>query len=117
MRLDMAGQERISKWELCKKFEFDYTNKWYMHNPATVLENETDKLLRDFDLQMDHLISARWTDHIIINKKWRTWRIFHFALPADHRVKLKESEENKYLDDATELKKNYGTWKGRLYQL
>ena len=28
-------------WEMCKKFKFDHTNKWYMHNPAPVLENDT----------------------------------------------------------------------------
>ena len=26
-------------WELCKKFKFDHTNKWYMHNLESVLEN------------------------------------------------------------------------------
>ena len=42
-----------------------------------------------------------------------------FAVPADHRVKLKESEKkDKYLDPARELKKkNRGTWKWRLYHL
>ena len=56
-------------WELCKKFKFDHANKWYMHNPASVLEKETHKLLWDFDIQIDHLISARQPDLIIINKK------------------------------------------------
>ena len=28
-----------------------------------------------------------------------------FAVPADHRIKLKECEKNKYLDLAKELKK------------
>ena len=40
-----------------------------MHNPATVPENETHKLQWDFDIQMDHLISARGPDLIIIKKK------------------------------------------------
>ena len=40
-----------------------------MHNPATVLENETDNLLSDFDLHTDPLISTRRADLIIINKK------------------------------------------------
>ena len=31
--------------EMCRKFQFDHTNKWYMHNPAPVLENDTHKLL------------------------------------------------------------------------
>ena len=46
-------------------------NKWYMHNPAPVLENVMHKLLWDFDLHTDHLISARRPDLIIINKKKR----------------------------------------------
>ena len=28
-------------WEICKKFKFHQTKKWYMHNPAPVLENNT----------------------------------------------------------------------------
>ncbi len=40
-----------------------------MHNPAPVLENDTHKLLWDFDIQTDHLISARRSDLIITKKK------------------------------------------------
>ena len=40
-----------------------------MHNPASVMENDTDKLLWGFDIQTDCLISARRQDLIIINKK------------------------------------------------
>ena len=54
---------------MCKKFKFDHTNKWYMHNPALVLENDSHKLLWDFNIQTDHLIPARRPDLIIINKK------------------------------------------------
>ncbi len=43
--------------------------KWYMHNPAPVRENDTHKLLWDFDIHTDHLIPARRPDLIIINKK------------------------------------------------
>ena len=38
-----------------------------MHNPAPVLENDTHKLLWDFDIQTDHLISARRPELIINN--------------------------------------------------
>ena len=54
---------------MCKKFIFDHTNKWYLHKPAPVLENDTHKHLLDFDIHTDHLISARSPDLIIINKK------------------------------------------------
>ena len=31
-----------------------HTNKWYMHKPTSVLENDTYKLLCDLDIQTDH---------------------------------------------------------------
>ena len=40
-----------------------------MHNPALVLENDSHKLLWDFNVQTDHLIPARRPDLIIINQK------------------------------------------------
>ena len=93
-------------WEMCKRFKFDHTNKWYMHNPAPVLENNTHELLWEFNIHTDHLISTRRSDLIIINKKKRTCKIVDFAVPADHRIKLKETEKkDKYLDLARELKK------------
>ena len=79
-----------------------------MHNPEPVLENDTHKLLWDFDIQTDHRISARRPDLIIINKKEKKkiCKIFNFDVPADHRIKLKECEKrDKYLDLARELKK------------
>ena len=86
--------------------KFNHTNKWNMHNPKSVLENETHKLHWDFEIQTDHQNSARRPDHIIINKKGRTCRIVEFAVPADHWVKLKEFEKrDNYLDLARELKK------------
>ena len=42
-------------------------------------------------------------------KKKSTCKIVDFTVPAEHRIKLKESEKkNKYLDLSRELK-NYGT--------
>ena len=53
-------------------------------------------------------MTARRLDLIIINKKKkkRICKIVYFAVPADHRINLKESEKkDKYLDLARELKK------------
>ena len=106
-RHDWLG--KVIHWEMCKKFKFDHTNKWYMHNPASILENDTHKLLWDFDIHTDHLISARRPDLIIIikiKKRKRICKIIDFAVPADHRIKLKECEKkDKCLDLARELKK------------
>ena len=40
-----------------------------MHNQEPVLENDTPKLMWDFNIQTDHLISAKRPNLIIINKK------------------------------------------------
>ena len=111
-RHDWVG--KVIDWEMRKKFKIDHTNKWYMHNPAHVLENDTHKLIWDFNIQTDHLIPVRRPDLIIINnkkkekkeKKKRICKVVDFDVPADHRINLKESEKkDKYLDLARELKK------------
>ena len=58
--------DKVIHRELCKKFQFDHMNKWYMYNPESVLENNMHKLLWDFDIQTDHQVSARRPDLIII---------------------------------------------------
>ena len=86
-----------------------------MQNPESILEKEIHKHPWDFEIQTDHLISARRRDQVIIKKtkkkrkkkkKRRTCWIVDFAVLADHRVKLKESEKSdKYLDLAREFTK------------
>ena len=66
-RHDWVG--KVIHWEMCKKFKFDHTNKWYMHNSAPVRENDTHKLLWDFNIQTDHLLPARRLNLMIINNK------------------------------------------------
>ena len=108
-RYDWVG--KVIHWEMHKKFKFDHTNKWYMHNPAPVLENNTHKLLWEFYIHTEPLISAKRPDLIIIKKKKkkkkkRICKIVDFAVPADHRIKLKECEKkDKYLELARDLKK------------
>ena len=57
-------------------------------------------------IKMDHHVSARWPDLMIVNKKKRSFWIVNFIILTDHRVKLKESKKrDKYLDLIRELKK------------
>ena len=72
-------------WELCKKSKFDHTNKSYMHNPTSILDNKTHKLQWNFDI-----ISARRPELIIIPppQTQGICRIVDFVVPAD-RVRLK----------------------------
>ena len=97
---------KVIHWEMCKKFKFDHANKWYMHYPAPIQENDTRKHLCDFNIQTYHLIPARRLYLIIINKRKRICKIVDIAVPADHRINVKECEKrDKYLDLARKLKK------------
>ena len=104
-RHDWVG--KAIHWELCKKSKFDHANKWYMHNPNSIVEDGTYKILWDFNIKTDHLISARRPDLIIIGKKI-SCKIADSLVPAENKVKLKE---NKKKDEYFDFEKNCGTRK------
>ena len=58
-----------------------------MHNPAFVLENDTHKLLWDFNIQTDPLIPARRPDLIIINNKKENLRNCRLCCPGGPQIK------------------------------
>ena len=97
---------KVIHWELCKKFNFHHTTKWYMQKSEPVLVNDTQRILWNFEVQTDHLIPARRPNLVLIDNKKRNCHLVDFAVQADHRVKMKESEKiDKYLDLARELRK------------
>ena len=63
-----------------------------MHNPESVLENETHKLLWDFGIQTDHLISARRPDLMILNKKKKNLLNSGLNRPANHWVNWRKAK-------------------------
>ena len=83
-----------------------------MHNPESVLENETHNVRWDFKIQTYHLISTRQRNSQ--QKIERASRIVDFAVQADNRVKVKRREKrDKHQDLTREQKKLHGTWKWR----
>ena len=95
-RHDWVG--KVFYWEMCKKFKFDHANKWYMHNPEPVLEN-------DPPVGLLYTNGSPNLSPYNNQLKKKICKIVHFAVPADHRIKLKVCEKrDKYLDLARELK-------------
>ena len=71
-----------------------------MPNQESVLENETQKILWDSEIQTDHLISARQPDLEMVKKKKKkkkeqTCRIVDFTVPADHRIKAERKRKER----------------------
>ena len=92
-------------WKLARKCNFEAGDKWYEHEPESVLENEDYKILWDFSIQPDHVIEARRPDLVVVDKE-RSCKIIDFAVPADSRVEEREKDQiEKYQDLGRELRK------------
>ena len=64
-----------------------------MHISEYILENETHKILWDFGIETVHQIQSRRPELELINEKKRTCHLVDFAVPVDHRMKIKEDEK------------------------
>ena len=85
---------------------FEAADKWYEHEPESVLVNEDYKILLDFSIQTDHVIEAQRSDLVVVDKKERSCKIIDFAVPGDSRIEEKEKDKTeKYQDLGRELHK------------
>ena len=86
-------------WELCKKIKFHHTNKWGKYKP------DCSRILRDFEIQMDHPLPTRRPDLVLSNKKKETCHLVDFVIPADHSEVTEGEKQDKYLDFTRGLKR------------
>ena len=97
---------KIVHWKLARKCNFEAGEKWYDHEPESVLENEDYKILWNFSIQTDHVIEARRPDLVVVDKKERSCKIIDFAVPGDRRIEEKEKDKvEKYQNLGRELQK------------
>ena len=90
---------RYIHWELCKKLDLDISSKWYEHKPPGVLEDGSNKILWDFNIQCDYVIEGRRPDIVVIHKDKKEYLIIDIAVPGDARLKAKEQEKVKKYQD------------------
>ena len=57
-REGMIIWEKIVHWKLARKCNFEAGDKWYEHEPESVLENEDYKILWDFSILNDFSIQT-----------------------------------------------------------
>ena len=85
------------------------TTKGYMHGAESILENWTQKFLRNFHIQTDHIIQARWPDQVTIDKKQKNCHLVDFAVLGDYKSENQRKwKRDKYFNLTQELK-NYET--------
>ena len=59
---------KIVHWKLARKCNFEAGDKWYEHEPESVLENDDYKILWYFSIQTDHVIETP-VDLVVVDKK------------------------------------------------
>ena len=101
-----------------------------MHKAEFILENDMHKVLCDFEIQNRHLIMAQKARTSTNQQQQRRGPAekVDIAVPADNKMKMKESETiDKYMDLARELKNdvecegdddsNYSCYTGNSFQM
>ena len=84
---------RLIHWSLCAKFDLDRSENSWSHCPPSVIENDRVKLLWDFNIYTDRVISARHPNIVVINKLDNTVQLINVSIPTDRHILFKENEK------------------------
>jgi len=97
-------------WCLCGSYGFQRSDRWWQHKPEPVLENDSFKILYDFNIFTDTRISARRPDLVLVDKEAKHSFLIDVACVMDRNVVSKENEKvDKYLDLSIELQRIWNT--------
>ena len=93
-------------WLLCGKYDIQRGHYGWRHSPCSVVVNNSVKLLWDFNIFVDHVISARRPDIVVIDKVSSVVTLIDVSIPADKHLTVKEEEKlSKYQDLRIELER------------
>ena len=110
-RHDNLGKKYIH-WKLARRCNFEAGDKWYEHEPESVLENEDYKILWDFSIQTDHVIEAQIPDLVAVDKREFVKLILQFQeIVGLRRRKIRQ----KNIKTWERSYRRYGMLKGRSY--
>ena len=68
-------------WALCGTYGFDRSEQCWQHKVETVLENETSKILWDFNIYTGRAMHHRRPDIVLIDKVDNRVNIIDIAVP------------------------------------
>ena len=83
---------KIVHWKLARNCNFEAGDKWYQHEPESVLENEDYKILWDFSIQTDHVIET-------LRPEERSCKIIDFAVSGNSWIEENEKEKIEIYQD------------------
>ena len=84
---------KIVHWKLARKCSFETGDRWYEHEPESVLENEDCIILCDFSIQTYDVIEVWRPDLAVVDRKERSCKVINFAVPGDGMIEEKEKDK------------------------
>ena len=98
---------RYVHWRLLENHGFIVDGQqWFQHEPTAVVENENAKILWDFNIYTDHVITARRPDIVVLDKASHSGLIIDINCPNDANVCKNEKEKRqKYTELKIELER------------
>ena len=79
--------------KICKEFGIEVKERWYEHEPKTVIENDSVTILWEMSLHTDRTIAANRPDIVLKNKKDKTCLLIHMTIPLDTSASVKTTEK------------------------
>ena len=79
--------------KICKEFGIEVKERWYEHEPKTVIENDSVTILWEMSLHTDRTIAANRPDIVLKNKKDKTCLLMHMTIPLGTSTSVKTTEK------------------------
>ena len=93
-------------WNICNDLGIKTSDKWYEHQPDTVINTDTHTVIWDMAVHTDRHIGANRPDIIIKDKVNSTCKLIDMTVPCDRNVSIKEMEKkSKYKDLEFEIQR------------
>ena len=82
-------------WRICKDHDIEITDKWYEHEPETVIHNKDNNItiMWDMPVNTDRTITANRPDIIVKDSVNSTCKLIDMTVPSDRNIALKETEK------------------------
>ena len=86
----------IIHWSICRDHDIEITDKWYEHEPETVIHNKDNNItiMWDMPVNTDRTITANRPDIIVKDSVNSTCKLIDMTVPSDRNIALKETEKN-----------------------
>ena len=95
-------------WSICKDHDIEITDKWYEHEPETVMHNNDNNItiIWDMPVNTDRTITAKKADIIVKDSVSSTCKLIDMTVPSDRNIAVKETEKkSKYKDLELEVQR------------